>query len=257
MGMRATGLVCALAVLLGIVACGTTTSVAGTPAAAPPPPTEFPSVLSTTTADSSRETTRQALAEELRARPVALPHGHHELAVVEEEGPGSFRAAVPDRFTLRWRPGEPFEEMLGAAARRDESWADGAMETMIGEPPDGGLRLVVLDVSRADELATLQVTVEPARAETGDALAELGRADFAEAGYAIDAARAVVANGIGGAYLEFSDSDQVYVQVRVLDPSFAAMWALTCYGPIERRAEVRQACATAGTTFELLPVIVP
>ena len=246
-------------------ACSVQVRVAGAPqaaqgAAASPSAADFPTVLSTTTADSGRTVTASELEAESAAAKEQRPAGYRGLTVVVSGGYGSFDVAVPRSYTDVWRAGTSPDELLGEAARRDPAWAGGFRSTLVNAAPDGGLRAVVLDGAPADAVNALFVTLSGATGKSGDALAAQMRADFDGKGsYRVVAARAVTVNGAQGAYAEFTinrtDTPRVGIQVRIPDPPNNLLWGVTCEAPAAARAEIAQACATMAGTFRPLPKI--
>src|SRR5262245_21667696 len=99
--MRATIRAVLVASALALTA-SCSTAVPGTATPSSQEPVEpFPTVLSTTTADSRREIGRSALEAELDSSLLALPPDHHEIRVLEN-GPGGFRLSAPNGFSEVW-----------------------------------------------------------------------------------------------------------------------------------------------------------
>lgn len=256
-------------------ACSMQVRIAGTPQPAPGAspstaapassagdPSQFPTVLSTTTADSGRTVTSTELTGELVAAQAQRPAGYRGLAVVVRSGLGSFDTAVPQGYTAVWRAGTPPDDVLAEAARRDPAWANGLRSTLTNAKPDGGLRAVAVDTAPPDDgVRALFVTLGPASEETGDALAARMRSDFdGKSTSRVIAARGVTVNGAAGAYAEFTIdrpgmAPRVGIQVRIPDSPNHLLWGVTCESPAAERAALAQTCATIAGRFRPLPTI--
>jgi hypothetical protein len=224
-------------------------------------PDAFPSVLSTTTADTGTPAT----ADELTAGQIVDgaddPAGFRGTTVVVSSGPGSYRLAAPSTYSVLWRAGTPADQLVAAASNRDPRWAQEFRSTAAAADPSGSLRSVMLDTGPADGVTALVVTLTPAEPESGDALADEAGREFTDEGYPVYAGHGVRVNGADGAYVEFSrpvagGGSQAGVQVRVPDPPAGLTWGLTCEGPEPTRDDLRATCARIAGTFRPLPAVI-
>lgn len=252
------GLVTA-SLMLAISACsggGSGTDAASAQASVVPggSPGVFPSVLSESTADTGRTVTSDELTGEITADSAAPPAGFTNLYVVVASGFGSFSVAVPKSYSAIWRAGRPASEIVDAAERIDPVWAADARTKLSAAAPDGLLRAVALDTTPADAVTAVFITLTKDDGTQGTALAEQMWSVYGKSGRVVDEAHAVRVNGADGAYVEFTinaaeANPRVGMQVLVPDPPNRMMWAVTCEGPVAKRAELEPVCAQIAATF--------
>jgi hypothetical protein len=257
-----------------IVACAGTPPTAAPPSSPSPPVVdapstaatttsgEFPTTLSTTTADSGRTVTTTELTGELIANPIDKPAGFRGVTVIVDAGLGSFALATPRSYTEPWRVGTPADQLVADGAARDPVWAEQMRSIAARAEPDDGLRAVLIDTAPTDSVTALIVTVSRGAGRSGEQLAEEMRQGFTDGDRTVDEVHPVTVNGAEGAYAEFgidprpgSTERRVGMQVRVPDPPNDLLWGITCEGVDTRRAELEPVCAQIAATFRPLPRI--